>query len=101
MEWIDTEYATIEHKIYMHQKYIRLFVVETYAKLKPTALGSVMLTLKYPSTRPMTSLFPEKRPTRDPTSQLIFEIIILLCHTHYTMINNSAFEKKCLVFVVR
>jgi len=31
METIDCDFAYIEHRMYMHQKYIRLFVSDIYA----------------------------------------------------------------------
>ena len=49
MESIDCEYGIAHHKMYMHQKYIRLFVVDTYAKLKPGSTGGLVLNIKYPS----------------------------------------------------
>ena len=48
METVDCEFATIYHKIYLHQKYIRLLVVDTYATLKPNAIGGVTVRLNYP-----------------------------------------------------
>lgn len=48
MESIDCEYGIAHHKMYMHQKYIRLFVVDTYAKLKPGSTGGLVLNIKYP-----------------------------------------------------
>ena len=48
METVDCEYATIYHKIYLHQKYIRLLVVDTYAVLKPGTTGGVTVRLNYP-----------------------------------------------------
>ena len=52
METIDSEYAYIEHKIYLHAKYIRLLIVDIYAQMKSTAAGGLTLTMRYP---PMTS----------------------------------------------
>jgi hypothetical protein len=49
MEKVDCEYATIYHKIYLHQKYIRLLVVDTFAVLKPNVNGGLTIVLKYPS----------------------------------------------------
>jgi len=49
MEYIDCEYGVVYHKIYVHQKYIRLFIVDTYVKLKESAGGGLVLKLKYPS----------------------------------------------------
>jgi len=49
MESIDCEFGIVYHKIYIHQKYIRLFIVDTYARLKPGSNGGLMLNLKYPS----------------------------------------------------
>ena len=49
MESIDCEFGTVHHKIYIHQKYIRLFVVDTHAKLKRGAYGGMVLNVKYPS----------------------------------------------------
>jgi len=48
-ESIDCEFGMAYHRIYMHQKYIRLFVVDTYAVLKPGSNGGLVLNLKYPS----------------------------------------------------
>ncbi|ESN97174.1 hypothetical protein HELRODRAFT_193290 [Helobdella robusta] len=48
METIKSEYAYIEHKIYLHQKYIRLYVVEINYKLQPVNFGGGFLTLSYP-----------------------------------------------------
>lgn len=48
METIKSEYALIEHKVYMHQKYIRLYVVEINVKLQPANYGGGVLTLSYP-----------------------------------------------------
>lgn len=49
MESIKCEYADIEHKIYVHQKYIRLFIVDIYVKMNPATLGGGTVTLNYPS----------------------------------------------------
>jgi len=50
MESIDCEYGVVYHKIYIHQKYIRLFVVDTYARLKPgNTVGGLTLKLSYPT----------------------------------------------------
>jgi len=49
MESIDCELGTVHHKIYIHQKYIRLFIVDTYAQLKPGSDGGLVLNLRYPS----------------------------------------------------
>jgi len=49
MESIDCEFGIAHHKIYIHQKYIRLFVVDTYARLKPGSNGGLVLMLEYPS----------------------------------------------------
>jgi len=49
MESIDCEFGIAHHKIYIHQKYIRLFIVDTYARLKPGVNGGLVLNLKYPS----------------------------------------------------
>jgi hypothetical protein len=49
MEMVDCEYATVYHKIYTHQKYIRLLVVDTYAVLKQGAIGGLTVRLDYPN----------------------------------------------------
>jgi len=49
MESIDCEFGIVHHKIYIHQKFIRLFVVDTYAKLKPGSNGGLVLDVKYPA----------------------------------------------------
>jgi len=49
MESIDSEFGIVHHKIYIHQKYIRLFIVDTYVRLKPGNNGNMMLNLQYPS----------------------------------------------------
>ena len=49
MEYIDCEYGEVYHKIYMHQKYIRLFVLDTYAIAKPGSYGGLVVNVRYPS----------------------------------------------------
>jgi len=49
MESIDCEFGIVHHKIYIHQKYIRLFIVDTYAKLKPGSNGGLVLNVIYPA----------------------------------------------------
>ena len=56
MESIDCEFGIVHHKIYIHQKYIRLFVVDTYARLKPGSNSGMMLNLKYPSLNSSTDI---------------------------------------------
>ena len=48
METVDCEFATIYHKIYLHRKYIRLLVVDTFAILKQGAIGGITVRLNYP-----------------------------------------------------
>ena len=48
MESIKCEFADIEHKIYLHQKFIRLFVVDIYVKMNPATLGGGTITMNYP-----------------------------------------------------
>jgi len=55
-ESIDSEYGIVHHKIYIHQKYIRLFIVDTYARLKPGNNGSLVLNLKYPTVNSSTDM---------------------------------------------
>jgi len=49
METIDCDFAYIEHRMYTHQKYIRLFVSDIYVRMKPASIGGGMLSMKYPS----------------------------------------------------
>jgi len=56
MEYIDCEFGVVYHKIYMHQKYIRLFVVDTFAKLKPGSNGGLVLAVQYPSVNSSTDM---------------------------------------------
>jgi len=56
MESIDCEFGIVHHKIYIHQKYIRLFVVDTYAKLKPGSNGGLVLDVQYPSINSSTDM---------------------------------------------
>ena len=56
MEYIDCEFGVVYHKIYMHQKYIRLFVVDTFVKLKPDSHGGLVLNVQYPSVNSSTDM---------------------------------------------
>lgn len=49
LETIDCEFAYIEHRIYTHQKYIRLFVSDFYARRKPESRSGGVIELRYPS----------------------------------------------------
>ena len=49
MESLDCEFGIAHHKIYIHQKYIRLFIADTYAWLKPGSHGGLVLNMQYPS----------------------------------------------------
>jgi len=42
--------------MYMHQKYIRLFVLDTYAVLKPGSNGGLVLNVRYPSVNSSTDM---------------------------------------------
>ena len=63
METVDCEYATIYHKIYPHQKYIRLLVVDTYAVLKQGATGGITLMLNYPELNNTADIIWREKPT--------------------------------------
>lgn len=47
METIDCEFAYIEHRMYTHQKYIRLFVSDIYARRKPESKSGGVIQLRY------------------------------------------------------
>jgi len=65
MESIDCEFGIAHHKIYIHQKYVRLFVVDTYAKLKPGSNGALVLNMKYPMLNASTDMiFSNPTPYR-------------------------------------
>ena len=55
-EKIDCEFGIVYHKMYMHQKYIRLFVLDTYAVLKPGSNGGLVLNVRYPSVNSSTDM---------------------------------------------
>ncbi len=48
MEYIDCDFAYVYHKIYVHQKYIRVLVSDIYWKRKSGSLGGGKLVLDYP-----------------------------------------------------
>lgn len=47
METIDCEFAYIEHRMYTHQKYIRLFVSDVYARRKPESKSGGVIQIHY------------------------------------------------------
>ena len=47
-ETIDCEFAMIEHRMYVHQKYVHLLVSQVYAQRKEHAIGGGILTIVYP-----------------------------------------------------
>ena len=51
MESIDCQFAYIEHRIYVHQKFIRLFISDIFARRKenPGNMGGgISLLINYP-----------------------------------------------------
>ena len=62
MESLDCEFGIAHHKIYIHQKYIRLFVVDTYAWLKPGSNGGLVLNVKYPPLNSSDMIFQHPNP---------------------------------------
>ena len=46
METIDCDFAYIEHKLYVHQKYVRLLVSDIYAMRKDRSSG--VIHFRYP-----------------------------------------------------
>lgn len=65
MESIKCEFADIEHRIYVHQKYIRLFVVDIFVRMNPATLGGGMISMAYPSFNSTNDiLFGEPRQYR-------------------------------------
>lgn len=61
METIDCDFAYIEHRMYMHQKYIRLFVSDIYAVKKRDSHGGGLLKILYPDLNVSKSInFGEK-----------------------------------------
>ena len=49
MESINCDFAVIEHRTYVHQKYIRLFVTDIYVRQQSSSIGGGTLTLMRPS----------------------------------------------------
>ena len=48
METIRSDYAYIEHKTFMHQKYIRLYVIQLKVNIQSTNYGGGYISLEYP-----------------------------------------------------
>lgn len=62
METIKSEYAYIEHKMYLHQRYIRLFVVEINYVIQPVNYGGGFISLKYPDPVSDDIIFNQRTP---------------------------------------
>jgi hypothetical protein len=48
METIDAEFAYIEHRMYVHQKYTHLFVSDIHARRKMDVPGGGVIHFTYP-----------------------------------------------------
>lgn len=80
MEMVDCEYATVYHKIYVHQKYIRLLVVDTYAVLKSGGIGGLTLRMNYPDINSTDDIvWQGKTPYMGGSWWVIFVVVSAVC----------------------
>ena len=55
-EQIETTFAYITHRIYVHQKYTRLLISDLFMQAKSEIVGGGVISLDYPTTEDTTDI---------------------------------------------